>query len=321
MSDLDRFKRVAKELGAHLQVYGLRTRPVVPQPSEDTDGWWATAAFWGQKRPHISVWLDRSLGRPQRVFWFGFQSGNRDLIAQLIKEVAPVFPTLLTITRRDWTDTGHWRLTADSADQIESSHWLSYESYKDNPDDDDCFGIGELAFQFASDDELVLEAAKFIGQIVQFADPSFAEQRDIEEIKRSEKNPTDREALILARRGQGKFRKDLFEFWGGCAVTPCKVAEVLRASHIKPWRSANKIERLDPENGLLLNAMLDALFDRGLITFADDGVLLISPKLTAQDSATLGLGGMKLSKAPSGKQVEYLRSHRRDLFLSAPPSI
>jgi hypothetical protein len=317
MSDLDRFKRVAKEFGAHLQVYGLHSRSVLPQ-SESTDGWSTTAAFWIQKRPHISVWFDRSLNRPQRAFWFGFESRNRDLVSELVKEVGPKFPTLLTIARQHWTtETGRWRLTKHSADEIERSHWLSYEHYNDDDDDYDYFGIDEFGLQFASDDELAVEAAKFVGQIVQFVDPSLAEQRDIEEIKRSETDPTTREALILARRGQGEFRRKLFEIWGGCAVTACKVAEVLRASHIKPWRSASKTERLDPENGLLLNAMLDALFDRGLITFGDDGTILISPTVTPQDRGILALERMKLSKAPSGKQLEYLRSHRRDLFISS----
>ncbi|WP_245431366.1 HNH endonuclease signature motif containing protein, partial [Rhodoplanes roseus] len=42
-------------------------------------------------------------------------------------------------------------------------------------------------------------------------------------------------------------------------MTGCEVEDVLRASHIKPWRDASDQERLDPRNGLLLSATLDAL--------------------------------------------------------------
>jgi putative restriction endonuclease len=88
---------------------------------------------------------------------------------------------------------------------------------------------------------------------------------------------------------------------------------VLKASHIKPWRKCTgKEDRLDPQNGLLLNATLDALFDRGLISFNDDGAILISRIISDEEQRRLGIEKqMKLSKQPSPKQIEYLRSHRR----------
>lgn len=65
--------------------------------------------------------------------------------------------------------------------------------------------------------------------------------------------------------------------WGGrCAVTGVDVPPLLTASHIKPWRAATNPERLDPYNGLLLLPQYDRLFDRGLITFADDGRMQVS---------------------------------------------
>jgi transposase len=51
----------------------------------------------------------------------------------------------------------------------------------------------------------------------------------------------------------------------------------LRASHIRPWRDSDNEARLDGENGLLLTPTIDHLFDRGFISFEDDGRLLISP--------------------------------------------
>ncbi len=79
---------------------------------------------------------------------------------------------------------------------------------------------------------------------------------------------TKRKALIEARIGQGRFRIGVLKRWNqGCAVTVCTALEALRASHIKPWRTCDDQERLDPENGLPLTATLDALFDRHLVFF------------------------------------------------------
>src|SRR5262249_30877179 len=140
---------------------------------------------------------------------------------------------------------------------------LWYEHYTGVDDDDDYLGIAEDVLQFNSTAELISQAASFIGDIVEYVDPRFVEDKDIEEIKKSESDPTVRRALIWARRGQGKFRADLFDLWGGCAVLKFKIPslpEVLRASHIKPWRKCKgekgKEEKLDPNNGLLLSATL-----------------------------------------------------------------
>jgi hypothetical protein len=97
------------------------------------------------------------------------------------------------------------------------------------------------------------------------------------------------------------------------ATVNCETREVLRASHIVPWKKAKDCERLDGANGLLLNATLDALFDRGLISFDDEGTMLISKSLPLADKQRLGLtGGMKLSSKPIEKQREYLGRHRED---------
>ncbi len=88
---------------------------------------------------------------------------------------------------------------------------------------------------------------------------------------------TEREALTLARLGQGSFRIALVKYWGSCAVTGVSEPTVLRASHIKPWRDCDNKERLDTFNGLLLAAHIDALFDKGLITFEFNGEILLAP--------------------------------------------
>lgn len=133
---------------------------------------------------------------------------------------------------------------------------------------------------------------------------------DIREIKIRVKDRTTQKLLIDARLGQGQFRADLEKTWQGCcAVTGCATTAVLRASHIKPWSQSTDEERLSTENGLLLAAHIDALFDRGLITFADDGLMLVSQCVSAQDRQLLGLRG-RLRRAPTKAQCQLLARHR-----------
>lgn len=134
---------------------------------------------------------------------------------------------------------------------------------------------------------------------------------DIENIASDTKSDaTTKKRLIDARLGQGRFRDELETKWENtCAVTGCKVSAVLRASHIKPWRHSTNDERLDSNNGLLLAAHIDALFDCGLITFRDDGKMLISKQLGADDIRTLQLG-RSLSKRLNGEQKKFLQHHR-----------
>lgn len=124
--------------------------------------------------------------------------------------------------------------------------------------------------------------------------------------------PTTRKALIDARIGQGNFRRDVMALWNSvCAVTGCPTEAALRASHIKPWRDSGADERLDPENGLLLSANLDALFDRALVSFDDEGKLLISLRLNQNDRKTLPLNDGALRHRPSPRMRAYLAEHRK----------
>jgi HNH endonuclease len=125
---------------------------------------------------------------------------------------------------------------------------------------------------------------------------------------------TSRTSVIASRVGQYDFRKDLLRIWKSCAVTGCKVPAALRASHIKPWAACDSRERLDSMNGLLLVASLDALFDVGLISFEDNGALLISPWLPPEEWPVLGLApGMRLRKVNSA-HAPYVAYHRERIY-------
>ena len=122
---------------------------------------------------------------------------------------------------------------------------------------------------------------------------------------------TTRQQLTAARVGQGKFRKDLLARWdGSCAILGVSRPELLRASHIKPWTSSNNIERLDPANGLLLSAMYDAAFDALLLSFADDGALVLAPDFPAGDAAAAGIDPTARIKITDHRTQGYLAEHR-----------
>jgi predicted restriction endonuclease len=56
------------------------------------------------------------------------------------------------------------------------------------------------------------------------------------------------------------------------------IPELLIASHIVPW-AADKANRMNPQNGLCLNALHDRAFDAGLITINEHWQVIISPKI------------------------------------------
>ena len=122
---------------------------------------------------------------------------------------------------------------------------------------------------------------------------------------------TGRRRLVNARLGQGGYRTRLLKLWRGrCALSNCKVQAALVASHAKAWSESSNQERLDEFNGLLLSASVDRLFDRGLISFDDDGGLLVSPEVSDEDLTSMGVRrDMRLS-AVHPRHRPYLKSHR-----------
>jgi hypothetical protein len=143
-------------------------------------------------------------------------------------------------------------------------------------------------------------------------------EHDVRELRlRKGLSATTRKQLVDARLGQGRFRRDLEDHWdSACAVTGIQVRDALRASHIVAWADADDDTRLDPHNGLLLVATLDALFDRGHISFANDGALLVHPKVEAAQAQLLGLAGPELrlrslgQRSLTDKRRAYLEQHR-----------
>ena len=130
---------------------------------------------------------------------------------------------------------------------------------------------------------------------------------------------TTREAVVMARRGQGLFKERVMRIEHACRITGVNRIEHLRASHCKPWRDATNEERLDGENGLLLTPNADHLFDRGFIGFENNGDVLISRVAHAESLARMGLDPRKPLNvgAFAEGQRRYLEFHRESVLLKS----
>lgn len=140
---------------------------------------------------------------------------------------------------------------------------------------------------------------------------------EFERLLKEEPSTTEVERLRKERIGQNVFRSALMDYWEkSCAVTGVQNPTLLRASHIVPWATCESDEeRLNVHNGLLLVATLDAAFDAGLITFDDDGRILISSRLAESDQASAGIGPHLTLARMNDEIKKRLDWHRLNLFV------
>lgn len=128
-------------------------------------------------------------------------------------------------------------------------------------------------------------------------------------------NETERSVLTKARVGQGKFREDLISYWHGCSISAYPRYEILIASHILPWKKADNFQRLDVFNGLLLLPNYDKLFDKGYISFGDNGKIIYSAYLPPSDRALLGMDDSIHLLWLEDKHKQYLAYHRDNCLM------
>lgn len=128
-----------------------------------------------------------------------------------------------------------------------------------------------------------------------------------------------RETMVRARINQRFFRKMILASYdGACCITGMDVAELLIASHIVPW-SVDSKNRMNPQNGLCLNALHDRAFDKGLITI--DGSFKV---VVARHIADIPFKKVKLIRDYDGTRLtmpkrfipdeRFLQYHRQHIF-------
>jgi predicted restriction endonuclease len=133
---------------------------------------------------------------------------------------------------------------------------------------------------------------------------------------------TESERKVKTRINQAFFRKTILATYNfKCCVTNIAIPELLVASHIIPW-AKDKKNRLNPRNGLCLNALQDKAFDKGLISLSDDYRIILSGYLRdncIDDFARNSLTEFENTKITLPNRFlpdkEFIRYHQENVFL------
>lgn len=139
-------------------------------------------------------------------------------------------------------------------------------------------------------------------------------QRQLDEIKKSNIDVTEKEMLIKSRVGQGIFRERVIAKYQKCIITGISDKRLLIASHIHPWRSANNYDRLSAENGILLSPLYDKLFDIGLISFNKDMKIIVSSQMNKQDIQKIGFNTDIVYLPSPSKNLQINMEYHRDMI-------
>lgn len=156
-------------------------------------------------------------------------------------------------------------------------------------------------------------------ELIKIASKNFVNSVDIflNSMKNREIEEVEKKTLVKMRCDQGLFRKNILEKYNSkCPLTNIVNVKTLIASHIKPWCACkNEKEKLDPNNGILLSALADKLFDKGLITFNHNGEIIYSSELEESDIEIFKkhLANNILSMNESMKK--YMIYHNKNVFI------
>jgi putative restriction endonuclease len=89
----------------------------------------------------------------------------------------------------------------------------------------------------------------------------------------------ERESTVKIRVNQSFFRSTILASYDNhCCITIISIPELLVAGHIIPW-SRDAKNRMNPSNGLCMNALHDKAFYKGLMTITPDYFIRLSKKL------------------------------------------
>ncbi|EHK2278499.1 HNH endonuclease signature motif containing protein [Clostridium perfringens] len=121
------------------------------------------------------------------------------------------------------------------------------------------------------------------------------------------------ERVVNARKNQNKFREALFKRECKCKICGLAHKELLIASHIKPWSKSTPEEKLNPFNGFLLCPNHDSLFDKHLISFKDNGEIIISKRLSEKEQELLNINKDILINIEE-ENKKFLKDHRKVFY-------
>jgi len=125
--------------------------------------------------------------------------------------------------------------------------------------------------------------------------------------------PSEKQYLQKVRTTQGKFRERLLQEKSTCNICGMDITNLLVASHIKPWKDSNDVERIDFFNGLLLCPSHNAAFDGGYISFDNMGKIKIS-KVLNKDNKNLLQVNENIKIVLDARHLHYMHWHIRKVF-------
>lgn len=165
-------------------------------------------------------------------------------------------------------------------------------------------------------EELSFESEKLLANLKQMPIEIHAgEDIDFQKIKGKEAGK-----IVKVRVNQNFFRHTVLASYGfRCCITNLGTTELLNASHIIPW-SKDKENRVNPRNGICLNALHDRAFDRGYVTITNNYKVKVSKKLkgNTDDTSTflLKFDGLNI-RMPERftPDLAFLKYHQKEIFL------
>lgn len=133
------------------------------------------------------------------------------------------------------------------------------------------------------------------------------------EIKKTKVRKKYKTAEVKIRTDQSKFREELLYIHKKCQICGIRNKNLLVASHVKRYCESNESEIYDPYNGFILCKSHDGLYDSGLITFTDEGNIIISDELDYDDREILNINeNIKIDLEE--ESLKYLKWHRENWF-------
>ncbi|MBW6410971.1 HNH endonuclease [Clostridium weizhouense] len=122
-----------------------------------------------------------------------------------------------------------------------------------------------------------------------------------------------RKATVKVRTTQSPFRKKLINKYKCCQICGLNIADLLKASHSKPFKDCNYKEGIDEYNGLLLCNKHDGLYDNGYISFNNNGHIIISERINKENMKILALThDIKIHFEK--ENIKYIKYHRENIF-------
>ena len=180
-------------------------------------------------------------------------------------------------------------------------------------------GVGNQAYLFEISSEMatllmdLVHAPELKLEVATLSDLTFNEEEQLVIGDRTLEE-TVKATLVQARRGQGLFRKRVHLIEVGCRVTQVTAEKLLVASHIKPWKTSTNEERMSGNNGLFLSPHVDALFDKGYITFGPTGKIEVSPLLDSDVLTRWKIDPKQNVGKFNSEQKYFLEYHEKEVF-------